>query len=177
MSNTTIIEKAKKFAEQAHGSINQCRKYTGEPYIAHPENVVKIVSAVSHTDEMICAAWLHDVVEDTPVSITEIKELFGETVSKLVVDLTEISKPCDGNRKERKKIDKEHTAKATAQAKTIKLADLIDNSKNIIERDTEFAKVYLKEKAELLTVLTEGDNELWQTANAIVVAGLSNLKK
>ncbi len=171
----TVIEKARNFAEQAH--VNQRRKYTNEPYITHPANVVKIVMSVPYTDEMLCAAWLHDTVEDTPVTIKQIKELFGETVAGLVSDLTDVSKPSDGNRRERKKIDREHTAKASAQAKTIKLADLIDNSRNIIERDIDFAKVYLPEKAELLNVLKEGDNRLWTQANIILANGFVKLKK
>lgn len=72
----------------------------------------------------------------------------------------------DGLRKHRKAKDREHTAKASPQAKTIKLADLIDNTRSIVERDPEFAKVYLAEKALLLEVLRDGDATLWKMAHA-----------
>lgn len=56
-------ERAKDFATRYHASIDQRRKYTGEPYITHPAAVVELVRSVPHTEAMICAAWLHDTVE------------------------------------------------------------------------------------------------------------------
>ena len=55
---------------------------------------------------------------------------------------------------------------ATPEAKTIKLADLIDNTKSIVEHDPRFAKVYLEEKRLLLEVLKDGDETLWQQAHS-----------
>jgi hypothetical protein len=63
-----------------------------------------------------------------------------------------------------------HLAGASPRAKTIKLADLIDNSRSIVERDPDFAKVYLAEKRELLAVLTDGDETLLNQARAIAFA-------
>jgi hypothetical protein len=87
-----------------------------------------------------------------------------------VAALTDISRPNDGDRKIRKAIDRNHLAGASARAQTIKLADLIDNSRSIVERDPDFAKVYLAEKRELLAVLTEGDETLLNRARAIAFA-------
>jgi hypothetical protein len=83
--------------------------------------------------------------------------------------LTDVSKPTDGNRAKRKNMDREHIAKASLQAKTIKLADLIDNTRSIVEHDPKFAKVYLTEKALLLEVLREGDSFLWSMAHKILL--------
>ena len=162
-----LIEKARVFATAAHHAAGNARKYTGEPYINHPEAVVDIVSNVPHTPEMIAAAWLHDTVEDTGVSLDLIKFEFGEKVADLVCWLTDKSTREDGNRAARKAIDRLHIAKASPEAKTIKLADLLDNTASIIERDPGFAEVYMAEKAELLKVLTEGDKTLWDRANII----------
>jgi (p)ppGpp synthase/HD superfamily hydrolase len=126
--------------------------------------VAELVRSVTHTPEMIAAAYLHDVVEDTPVSIHEIREEFGPEVSELVDWLTDVSKPEDGNRRVRKELDRQHLAKAPPQAKTIKLADLIDNTLTIRKRDPEFWKVYRREKLALLEVLGEGDQTLWKRA-------------
>lgn len=166
----SLEDKARKFAVEAHGSINQRRKYTDDPYIVHPASVVQLVRTVPHTVEMLCAAWLHDVVEDTPVTLTEIEVEFGPQIAALVEQLTDVSKPTDGNRKARKGIDRAHTAIASPAAKTIKLADLIDNSKSILAHDPEFARVYLAEKELLLEVLKDGDNTLWNRANEILRA-------
>lgn len=159
-----IVERARVFAKEAHESIDHRRKYTNEPYIVHPAEVMEIVKTVEHTEEMLAAAWLHDVVEDTPVTQKEIYEEFGKEVGDLVEMLTDVSKPEDGNRRTRKALDREHTAKASPQAKTIKLADLISNTSSIVKRDPGFAKVYLAEKKLLLEVLKEGDETLWQQA-------------
>lgn len=166
-SENNIIEKARIFATKAHASIDQRRKYTNEAYIVHPAEVAQIVESVPHTKAMVAAAWLHDVVEDTPITLEEIYTEFGQEIGDLVEMLTDISKPEDGNRKTRKAIDCEHTAKASPEAKTIKLADLISNTTSIVEYDPGFAKVYLREKELLLEVLKEGDQTLWKQAKNV----------
>jgi len=155
---------ARLFADHHHAVINQRRKYTGEPYIMHPAAVAKIVKSVPHTQEMVAAAWLHDTVEDTEATLVDINHYFGPDVTMLVEMLTDVSRPDDGNRAARKAIDLEHTSLASPEAQTIKLADLIDNSRSIVERDPGFAKIYLAEKAKLLEVLTEGDSTLYAMA-------------
>ena len=159
---TNLVDRALKFATIAHA--DQKRKYTGKPYIVHPIEVMQIVSTVEHDEAMLAAALLHDVVEDTDIDIDTIKMVFGEDVSNLVDELTDVSKPEDGNRKTRKAMDRDHTAMASARAQTIKLADLISNSSDILENDPKFAKVYLAEKALLLEVLTKGDASLRERA-------------
>ena len=157
-----MLDEVLKFATKAHG--NQKRKYTGEPYIVHPIAVSEIVQTVPHTDEMVAAALLHDVVEDTPVTIQEIETKFGSKVADLVGWLTDISRPEDGNRKTRKALDRDHSASAPAEAQTIKLADLIDNTKSIERYDPGFYQVYRQEKIALLDVLTKGDIALRKIA-------------
>jgi (p)ppGpp synthase/HD superfamily hydrolase len=117
---------------------------------------------------MVAAAWLHDVVEDTGVTIETIRAEFGTEVAELVGWLTDVSKPEDGNRATRKAVDRAHTAEAPAEAQTIKLADLISNSKSIMEHDPAFAKTYLEEKRLLLAVMTKGDPGLHAEASRYV---------
>lgn len=163
-----LVEKARVFATAAHASAAQLRKYTNEPYIVHPREVARIVGTIPHSYEMLAAAWLHDVVEDTGVTLEVIREEFGNDVATLVGWLTDVSRPEQGNRATRKAIDRAHTAMAPADAQTIKLADLISNCTSIVEHDATFAKTYLEEKRLLLEVLTKGDRELWKHANEIV---------
>jgi len=117
---------------------------------------------------MICAAWLHDVVEDTPVTLLEIESRFGQDVASLVSDLTDVSTKEMGTRKVRKEIDRQHISKASPRAKTIKLADLIHNTESIVANDPGFAKVYLAEKRLLMEVLREGDETLWKRAMSLL---------
>lgn len=158
---------AQAFAAVCHAQ--QARKYTGEPYIVHPRAVREIVASVPHDAAMLCACWLHDVVEDCGVQEHQLLERFGPDVTQLVMELTDVSKSSDGNRAARKKLDREHLATASVRAKTIKLADMIDNSRTIIPHDPGFARTYLAEKRLLLEVLREGDKTLWALANDIVL--------
>ena len=113
----------------------------------------EIVARHNGSKEMIAAALLHDVVEDTDVTIDEIRNEFGNAVALLVDDLTDVSKKEDGNREVRKAMDREHTAKASAAAMVVKAADMISNGKDIKINDPAFAKVYLKEMKALLDVM------------------------
>ncbi|MCA1800336.1 MAG: HD domain-containing protein [Actinobacteria bacterium] len=145
-----LVKQARLFAIAAHTAVEQFRKYTGEPYHVHPGEVAHIVERFGGTEEQIAAAWLHDVVEDTGVTIEVINTEFGPEVAELVGWLTDVSLPHMGNRAERKAIDREHTAMAIPEAKFIKAADLISNTRSIVEHDAAFAKVYLEEKRLLI---------------------------
>ena len=173
LTDMTLIDKAREFAIRAHAA--QLRKYCGRPYIEHPEAVVALVACVPHTEEMLAAALLHDTVEDTWVSLGDIRREFGAEVADMVESLTDISRPEDGNRAARKAIDLEHLRRSSPQAATIKLADLIDNSVSIVAHDTAFAKVYLREKATLLEALNHGDAALLEKAHAVLRESMAKL--
>ena len=164
-----MLDKAVEFATKAHGS--QVRKYHGTPYISHPLAVAEIVKSVPHTEEMLMAAVLHDVVEDTPVTIEEIVEEFGAKVGELVHFLTDISKPEDGNRAHRKQLDAEHNARGPAEAQTVKVADLIHNSSDIAAHDPRFWKTYKMEKLNTLNLLDKADETLKARALAQIMEG------
>lgn len=166
---SSIITNAEEFAREAHGSINQRRKYSNQPYIVHPQAVARIVESVTDDEEMICAAWLHDVVEDTPITLGEIVKHFGSGIATLVDDLTNVSRKTDGNREQRIAIDRKHSAESSPRAKTVKLADVIDNLTGIVEVDSKFAKRYVRENEMLIKVLKEGDTGLYQHASQLVV--------
>jgi (p)ppGpp synthase/HD superfamily hydrolase len=107
-------------------------------------------------------------VEDTGCTFTDVHMAFGIDIATLVGWLTDVSKPEDGNRAVRKAIDRAHSAEAPAEAQTIKLADLISNSRSIMEHDPAFAKTYLEEKRLLLAVMTKGDPGLHAEASRYV---------
>jgi (p)ppGpp synthase/HD superfamily hydrolase len=163
-----LIRSAAEFARAAHERIGQRRKYTGEPYIVHPQAVAATVATVTDDEVVIAAAWLHDVVEDTPVTIDQIEAEFGAEVARLVADLTDAATKADGNRRQRKAIDREHTAGADPRAKTVKLADLIDNLSDIVNQAPDFASTYLEEKELLMEVLSEGHPALYRRVEQIL---------
>ena len=84
-----IIERAFKFAKEAHKGI---RRRSGEPYILHPIAVARIVShEIGLGSTSICAALLHDVVEDTEYTVEDIENHFGKKIASIVDGLTKIS--------------------------------------------------------------------------------------
>ena len=163
-----LVERARSYATSAHARINHLRKYSLQPYDVHLNAVAKLVASVSDDHAMIAAAWLHDIVEDTPVTFDDLGSEFGIDIMTLVMELTDISKPGDGNRITRKELDRRHLAGGSPRAKTIKLADVIDNCEDICRHDPRFGRVYLAEMQSLLEVLTEGDERLHAKAVKLV---------
>lgn len=169
------------FAAAAHASKGQKRKYDGQPYITHPVRVVGILRNALMTPpmEMLQAALLHDVLEDTDVDPEMIRYHFGVEVLSLVQDLTDksiLSEHKGKSRAERKAIDRHYLSMASADAQTIKLADTIDNTRDIVKYDPQFAKVYLPEKIALLEVLIDGDARLWNIARRQIAEAQEALK-
>lgn len=164
INDNDLVQKAREFATNAHTRIDHRRKYSKQPYSTHLAAVAKIVESVTDDAETIAAAWLHDVVEDTTATLYDIEQEFGARTASLVSQLTDVSKPSDGNRATRKEMDRQHLANASAKAQTVKLADLIDNSRDICKNDPRFSVVYLKEMQALLEVLTNGHIDLLHQA-------------
>lgn len=145
------------FASAAHAAVGQVRKYTGEPYIAHPVGVLQILRKACPkmlNVEMMQAALLHDVVEDTSVTLELVRFHFGPAVAGHVQALSKATTPSFGNRAERHKVEVERLACADWRVQTIKVADLIHNTRTIVEFDPKFARTYLPEKKALLDAMT-----------------------
>ena len=91
-----VITKAFNFAKHAHKGV---RRLSGEPYIMHPIAVAKIVCCeIGLGSTSICAALLHDVVEDTEYTVEDIENMFGHKVAQIVDGLTKISGGIFGDR-------------------------------------------------------------------------------
>ena len=88
-SNSELILKAYNFAKSHHG--DQLRQ-SGEPYIIHPMQVAYILTELELDDETICAALLHDVVEDTDVTNDDLKKEFNESIAEMVAGVTKLGK-------------------------------------------------------------------------------------
>ena len=80
--DTDLLDRAIVFAVQAHH--NTERRGKGFPYIVHPMEAVEIVATITSDQELLAAAALHDTIEDTDVTVEQIREAFGERVAELV---------------------------------------------------------------------------------------------
>lgn len=171
----SLEERARRYATKAHAACDQRRKYTLEPYIVHPAAVVELVRGVCLVEEVLAAAWLHDTVEDTGSTIIDIEEHFGPDVAALVAMVTNPEQLPGTNRMNRKRAHFLHTANASGEAQTIKLADIIDNTREILRYDPHFARVYLIEKRIQLAGLQRGNEFLRGQAENIIEQGISQL--
>ena len=86
-ANIELIRRAYEYAKENHG--DQCRK-SGEPYMIHPLNVAYILATLELDDETLCAALLHDVVEDTPKTHEDLVRDFGEAIANMVAGVTKL---------------------------------------------------------------------------------------
>jgi (p)ppGpp synthase/HD superfamily hydrolase len=151
---------AQLIAHRQH--MSQARKYTGDEYAAHCQEVVTILCYADRvTEEAAQAAWLHDTVEDTAYTLKDVEREFGDTVARYVWYLTSCPKFV-GDRAKRAAIDRDRLVRAPRLVKEIKCADIISNCLNIAELDPVFARNYLREKEELLFYL---DKMQWEFKN------------
>lgn len=153
MSEVAYI--ARDYAREMHAG--QVRKYTGDPYFTHPQRVAGWMSRTGQEPKLIAAAYLHDVIEDTPATYNDLLLRVGKTVADLVLELTDVTTQADGNRATRKEIERNRLANCSAHAQTVKMADLIDNTEDIVTHDPKFAKVYLPEAEALFDALDKAD--------------------
>jgi len=142
------VKDAKELATKAHHGV---KRRGGEPYIIHPESVAKIVHDVKSSKEiasLIAAAYLHDTVEDTDITLDEIREKFGELVMSLVSELTNNDEKLKMLGKEEYLIDK--MLNMSSWALVIKLADRLHNLKDfekIMLGDNDKAKKWVNNYA------------------------------
>lgn len=125
-----LKEKAKSFATKAHQG--QTRKNSDEAYITHPIRVAQRLEQEGGSDSLVCAAYLHDVVEDTPVTIDDIHHEFGKEIAQLVAAHTE-------DKSKTWKERKQHTIYCIQHApKEVKYLIIADKLDNLIELEKEY---------------------------------------
>lgn len=141
-----LVLKAFEFANEAHKDV---RRRSGEPYILHPIAVARIVvSEIGLGYKAICAALLHDVVEDTEYTVEDIQRLFGEKIATLVDGLTKIKTALDNdNKSDKPSLQAENskrillTLNEDVRIVLIKLADRLHNVRTI-----QFMPEYKRDK-------------------------------
>lgn len=151
--DTKLIMKAYDYAATHHGE--QCRR-SGEPYIIHPINVAYTLAEIGLDDSTICAALLHDVVEDTNVTNEDLKKEFGEEIAEMVAGVTKLSNMQFESIEEQQVEDYRKMFLAMGKdirVILIKLADRLHNMRTLkyLKRDRQIANA--KETMELYAPL------------------------
>lgn len=157
-------ERALTFAIKAHEG--QVRNYSHLPYHTHLIEValtahhhLQPILGIDTLCNVVSAAVLHDVLEDTEVTRAGLFIAFGLDVTTLVVELTDVYTTTafpNLNRAARKRREAQRLANISSLAKSIKCADLISNTTSIANQDPEFAKMYLAEKQDVLLAIYDG---------------------
>lgn len=130
--DTGLLDKAVVFAVRAHSGTE--RRGKGFPYIVHPLEAVEIVSTMTSDQQLLAAAVLHDTVEDTCVTLEQIRDEFGDRVASIVE--AESDKNANGlsdkdSWHDRKKGAIDRLAKASREAKIVALGDKLSNMRAI----------------------------------------------
>ena len=151
--DTKLIMKAYNYANNHHG--DQCRR-SGEPYIIHPLNVAYILADIGLDDSTVCAALLHDVVEDTEVTDVDIRKEFGIEIAEMVEGVTKLGTMQFASIEEQQVEDYRKMFLAMGKdirVILIKLADRLHNMRTLkyLKRDRQIANA--KETMELYAPL------------------------
>lgn len=164
MVMSPIRLEALSFATERHGE--QRRKYTDELYINHPIRVAYLVNNYDsyHTetsDTNVCAALLHDVLEDTDTTLRELVDNFGHPIANMVFALSKPAYLPGYSRAHGKSWERKRLMGCTSDVQTIKMADMIDNTHDIDKFDDPGkARQYMVEQRELFKALTKADTGL-----------------
>lgn len=130
--DTTLLDKAIVFAVKAHA--NSERRGKGFPYIVHPMEAVEIVSTITPDQELLAAAALHDTVEDTDVTVEDIRAEFGDRIASLVASESDVmieGKSESETWHQRKQAAIDRLANATYDAKIVAMGDKLSNMRAI----------------------------------------------
>ncbi len=130
--DTTLLDRALVFAVRAHAGTE--RRGKGFPYIVHPLEAVEIVATMTSDQELLAAAALHDTVEDTDVTIEQIRTEFGERVASFVAaesDEPHQRRDSVENWRARKQAAIDRIACASRDAKMVALGDKLSNMRAI----------------------------------------------
>lgn len=171
-----LITKSYLMSKYAHAALGQLRKGTQVPYHTHPYEVARILSKAGFSTHVVAAGAVHDVLEDTLITPEFMARELGWEVTNLVIAVSSISKSEDGNRKFRKEKDHSFWAKGTYESQSIKVADILSNTKDIENLSDTFGILYLKENLQLLGMLDKAHAQLRAMATAQVLKKLRLLE-
>ena len=130
--DTAFLDRAIIFAVKAHAGTE--RRGKGFPYIVHPMEAMEIVATMTPDQELLAAAALHDTVEDTSVTIEDIRAQFGDRVASLVQSESDVfieGKSEEDSWHERKQAAMDRLAAASHEAKMVALGDKLSNMRAI----------------------------------------------
>lgn len=187
MSSVPVDKRNHLLAFVALEHQGQKRKYTGEPYLVHLQAVANMADGACRLGYEI--GLCHDLFEDTDCTDFELIDAlqrFGYEAHEIrfivhaVIELTDVyitERFPQLNREKRKSLERDRLAKITYDAQTVKYCDLMDNTVSIVKHDPDFAKVYVKEKEEILNKMKDGNPIFYKRAKKSLKTAQKQLLK
>ena len=176
--DSSLLDRAIEFAVRAHAGVE--RRGKGFPYVVHPLESMAIAATMTSDQEVLAAAALHDVVEDTDVTLDDLRSLFGDRIARLVD--SESDRPeLRGDWRARKEDSLKRLSEASRDEKIVALGDKLSNMRAIArdyttEGESFWMRFNIKEKsvhswryhalADALSSLS--DTYAWQEFNFLV---------
>ena len=152
--NTDLLDRAIIFAVRAHSGTE--RRGKGFPYIVHPMEAVAIVATMTSDQELLAAAALHDTVEDTDITVDQLRAEFGDRIACLVADESDVcfegvSEEASWHARKQAAIDR--LSKVSHEAKMVALGDKLSNMRAIardysIKGDELWKLFHVKDRSE-----------------------------
>lgn len=161
-----LADRAREFARERHGD----QMYGSYPYVKHLDDVVNVLIRFGHGDDesLLAAAFLHDVVEDTPTTLAEVREAFGDMVASYVHAVT--------NEHGRNRMARHLATYPKIAGKymetILKLADRIANTEESARSNPGLASMYLREWDRFKEALgMDGDPTMWMHLDFVTKGG------
>jgi len=181
-----LLEKIKDFADRA--AKGRLKNHIPKRHCSHAERVMNLCSAYVWQREILAAALLHDVLQNSQVEESELRAFLDSVMQKsearrtfalvkeLTDEFTESSYP-QWNRKRRKEMEAERLSAASSAAQTIKYADILDTCEKIASDDPRFAPQYLTECLDLLSIAKNGNPDLYRLTFDLVTTEFKKVVK
>ena len=148
-ANTDMIYVAYKFAENAHKNV---KRKSGEPYIIHPVHTAFIAAQLEMDVVGICAALLHDIIEDTPYTFSDVETLFGKDVAEIVDGVTKLAKLQYSSKEQQQMENLRKMFLAMAKDIRVVIIKLIDRLHNLRTLDYQTREKQLEKAKETLDI-------------------------
>jgi guanosine-3',5'-bis(diphosphate) 3'-pyrophosphohydrolase len=167
------IKLAEKYSKHYH--VGKFRKVDGKPFHTHPQRVVETLKKYGHEDMItLCVAYLHDTIEDTELTLDQIREEFGHEIAHGVFTLSKNKGRVMGKPKITHEEYKQRLSFARNKVQRVKIADMIDNTKDLIDLPKEYAEKKLKDAEEFYIPL---GNEVAPEMTKELIKNIKEYKK
>ena len=177
MNKNNLVEKTANFAQKWHQGQRRPNQ-SQQPKIDHMAEVARLVTEAGGTDVEIAAAWLHDVVEDTAVTLSDLRQTFAEDVTIIVDGLTDPPDFAQMPLAQRKAAQVERLKSKTASVKLVKLADQTSNVKSVLQDppldwDAQKSLTYIEGAKQIADVCTGLSTYLDELFHRLYQAGIN----